>query len=398
MKTIDDFSFAGQVVLIRVDFNVPLQADFSVADGTRILATVPTIAKIRNDGGRVVLMSHLGRPSAREDKYSLRHIVTYLEKALQTRVSFVNDCLGEGAQRAIAQMKDAEVILLENVRFYAEEEAGDVAFAQKLAKLGDMYVNDAFGTAHRAHASTAIIAQFFPKKACFGYVMANEILNVNKVLKGGTPPITAVVGGSKVSSKIAILEQLMGRVDHLIIGGGMAYTFLRAQGGQTGNSICEESLQGLALELMATARAKGVQIHLPIDVVCADAFSPEANTQVCEANAIPEGWQGLDAGPKTIASFAAVVKLSKTLLWNGPIGVFEFEKFATGTRELGEVIAAQTEAGTLFSLVGGGDSVSAVNQFGLAKRVSYVSTGGGAMLEYLEGRTLPGIEAVLKNA
>ena len=398
MKTIDDFSFAGQVVLIRVDFNVPLQADFSVADGTRILATVPTIAKIRNDGGRVVLMSHLGRPSAREDKYSLRHIVAYLEKALQTKVTFVNDCIGEGAQKAIAQMKDAEVILLENVRFYAEEESGEVAFAQKLAKLGDMYVNDAFGTAHRAHASTAIIAQFFPKKACFGYVMANEIQNVNKVLHGGTPPITAVVGGSKVSSKIAILEQLMGRVDHLIIGGGMAYTFIRAQGGQTGNSICEEDKQELALKLMADARAKGVQIHLPVDVVCADAFSPEANTQVCDANAIPEGWQGLDAGPKTIASFAAVVKSSKTLLWNGPIGVFEFEKFATGTRELGEVIAAQTEAGVLFSLVGGGDSVSAVNQFGLAKRVSYVSTGGGAMLEYLEGRTLPGIEAVLKNA
>jgi phosphoglycerate kinase len=396
MLTLDNFSCKGQRALIRVDFNVPLTADFQVADGSRIDATIPSLKKILADGGMPVVMSHLGRPKGPSDSLSLRHVLPYLERALGVSVVFASDCVGPEAEKHTRVCVPNTVVLLENLRFHSEEEAGNPEFAQALAQHGDCYINDAFGTAHRAHASTAVIAHYFQGKACFGYVMAREIENVDKVLNGGAKPVTAVVGGSKVSSKIDILRQLMQRVDHLVIGGGMAFTFLRAQGGTTGNSLVEEDKLDLALSLLEEAKSRGVSVHLPTDVVCADRFAADANTQTAPALAIPDGWMGLDVGPKTLEDFSAVVDQSATLLWNGPLGVFEMEAFANGTRVLGERIAQQTEAGKLFSLVGGGDSVSAVNQFGLASRVSYVSTGGGAMLEYLEGRVLPGIEAVLK--
>ncbi len=394
MKTLNDFNFSGKKALIRVDFNVPLDDHFNVTDANRIEAAKPTIDKILTDGGSVILMSHLGRPKGGEEKYSLKHIVSKTAEVLGVPVKFASDCIGEVAEKAAAELQPGEVLLLENLRFYAEEEKGDVAFAEKLAKLGDIYVNDAFGTAHRAHASTTIIAQFFPNHKCFGMLLAKEIESLNKVLNNSEKPVTAVLGGSKVSSKITVIENVLDKIDHMIIGGGMTFTFIKALGGHIGNSICEDDKMALALEIMEKAKAKNVQIHLPVDVVAADAFSNEANTQIVDVYNIPEGWQGLDVGPKSLEALKDVIKNSKTILWNGPLGVFELEKFAEGTITLGNFIAEATKNGA-FSLVGGGDSVAAVKQFGLEPKMSYVSTGGGAMLEMLEGKTLPGIAAIL---
>lgn len=394
MKTLNDFNFSGKKALIRVDFNVPLDDHFNVTDANRIEAAKPTIDKILKDGGSVILMSHLGRPKGVEEKYSLKHIVSKTAEVLGVPVKFAADCIGEVAEKSAAELQPGEVLLLENLRFYAEEEKGDVAFAEKLAKLGDIYVNDAFGTAHRAHASTTIIAQFFPNHKCFGMLLAKEIESLNKVLNNSVKPVTAVLGGSKVSSKITVIENILDKIDHMIIGGGMTFTFIKALGGNIGNSICEDDKMALALEIMEKAKAKNVQIHLPVDVVAADAFSNEANTQIVDVYNIPEGWQGLDVGPKSLEALKDVIKNSKTILWNGPLGVFELEKFAEGTITLGNFIAEATKNGA-FSLVGGGDSVAAVKQFGLEPKMSYVSTGGGAMLEMLEGKTLPGIAAIL---
>ncbi len=393
MKTLSDIDFKGKKALIRVDFNVPLDENFNVTDTTRIDAAKPTIDKILNDGGSVILMSHLGRPKGKEDKYSLKHIVAKTSEVLGKDVKFVNDCIGDEVEKAAADLKPGEVLLLENLRFYDEETAGDEAFAQKLAKLGDAYVNDAFGTAHRAHASTTIVAKFFPENKVFGALLAKEIESLDKVLKNSEKPVTAVLGGSKVSSKITVIENILDKVDHLIIGGGMTFTFVKALGGKIGDSICEDDKQELALEILKQAKAKNVQIHIPVDVVAADGFKNDANTQIVDVNEIPDGWQGLDAGPKSLENFKKVILESKTILWNGPLGVFEMESFAKGTITLGEFIAEATEKGA-FSLVGGGDSVSAVKQFGLEPKMSYVSTGGGAMLEMLEGKTLPGIAAI----
>jgi phosphoglycerate kinase len=394
MKTIDNFNFAGKKALIRVDFNVPLDENFKVTDNTRIEAAKPTIEKILKDGGTVVLMSHLGRPKGeRNDKYSLRHIVGEVEKVLGKKVIFVDECVGAKAEKTVAEAPAGSVVLLENLRFHKEEEKGDEGFSKELAKLGDIYVNDAFGTAHRAHASTTIVAKFFPQNKCFGYLLAKEIESIDKVMKSGEKPVLAILGGSKVSSKITIIENILDKVNHLIIGGGMAYTFIKAQGGKIGNSICEDDKQELALDILAKAKAKGVQVHLPIDVVAADGFNNEAKTQVVSVNAIPDGWEGLDVGPKTLESFKKVILESKTILWNGPVGVFEMPNFAKGTIEVGNFIAEATKKGA-FSLVGGGDSVAAVKQFGFEHKVSYVSTGGGAMLESLEGLVLPGIAAI----
>lgn len=394
MKTLQDFNFKDKKALIRVDFNVPLDENFKVTDATRIEAAKPTIDKILKDGGSVILMSHLGRPKGKEDKYSLKHIVKKASEILGVEVKFAEDCKGEVAKNAAANLKAGEVLLLENLRFYKEEEAGDVDFAKELASLGDIYVNDAFGTAHRAHASTTIIAQFFPNDKCFGTLLATEIESLNKVLKDSEKPVTAVLGGSKVSSKITVIENILDKVDHMIIGGGMTFTFVKAQGGKIGDSICEDDKQDLALEILRLAKEKNVQIHIPVDVVAANAFSNDAETQIVDVDKIPDGWQGLDAGPKSLENFKKVILESKTILWNGPLGVFEMENFANGTIELGDFIAEATEKGA-FSLVGGGDSVSAVKQFGLEDKMSYVSTGGGAMLEMLEGKTLPGIAAIL---
>lgn len=394
MKTINDFSFQGQRALIRVDFNVPLK-DGKITDDTRIQATIPTIKKILGEGGSVVLMSHLGRPKGEVNpEFSLGQIVSHFSSVLGVRVQFANDCIGKEAESMSANLQPGEVLLLENLRYHKGEEEGNEDFAKELSKHGDFYVNDAFGTAHRAHASTAIIAKFFEGKKAFGYVMGNEIVNVDKVLHSDDRPITAIVGGAKVSSKIDIITNLMDRVDHLIIGGGMAYTFLKAMGGKVGNSLVEEDKLDLANELLAKSEEKNVTFHLPVDSLNADAFSADANTNLSAADSIEDGWMGLDVGPQTIANYAEVIAKSKTVLWNGPLGVFEFEAFSTGTREVGMAIANATEKGA-FSLVGGGDSVAAVKQFNLADRVSYVSTGGGAMLEYLEGKSLPGIQAIL---
>ena len=395
MKTLNDFNFKDKKAIIRVDFNVPLDENFNVTDANRIEAAKPTIDKILADGGSVILMSHLGRPKGAEDKYSLRHIVAKTSEVLGVPVQFATDCIGEPATTAAAVLQPGQVLLLENLRFYKEEEAGDVDFAKKLADLGDIYVNDAFGTAHRAHASTTIIAQFFPTSKCFGTLLAKEIESLNKVLKNSEKPVTAVLGGSKVSSKITVIENILDKVDHMIIGGGMTFTFVKALGGSVGDSICEDDKQDLALEILRLAKEKGVQIHIPVDVVAADDFSNTANTQVVDVKHIPEGWQGLDAGPKSLANFKEVILASKTILWNGPLGVFEMPTFAKGTIALGDYIAEATANGA-FSLVGGGDSVAAVKQFGFEHKVSYVSTGGGAMLEMLEGRTLPGIAAILE--
>jgi phosphoglycerate kinase len=394
MKTIDDFNFEDKKALIRVDFNVPLNENLEVTDLTRIEAAKPTIVKILEDGGSAVLMSHLGRPSGPEEKFSLKNIVDAASDVIGVQVKFVGDCVGEEVQQAVADLQNGEVLLLENLRFHKEEKAGDKDFAAELAKNGDIYVNDAFGSAHRAHASTAIIADYFPDTKCFGYLLAKEIESLQKVLGNSEKPVTAILGGSKVSSKITVIENILDKIDHLIIGGGMSFTFVKAMGGQIGNSICEDDKQDLALDILKQAEEKGVKVHLPVDVVCADSFSNDAKTQVVDIKAIPDGWEGLDAGPKTNVGFSFVIAQSKTILWNGPVGVFEMPKFAKGTIEIGNAVADATAEGA-FSLVGGGDSVAAVKQFGFADKVSYVSTGGGAMLEMLEGKTLPGIAAII---
>ncbi|GAA4234015.1 phosphoglycerate kinase [Postechiella marina] len=395
MKTLNDFNFENKKALIRVDFNVPLNDKFEVTDATRIISAKPTIIKILEDGGSCILMSHLGRPKGFQDEFSLKHIADKVEEILGVNVITVADCIGNDVETAAASLEPGQVLLLENLRFYKEETAGDEAFAEKLSKLGDIYVNDAFGTAHRAHASTTIVAQFFEGKKCFGNLLAQEIESINKVMETGEKPVLAVLGGAKVSSKITIIENILDKVDHLIIGGGMSFTFVKAQGGKIGNSICEDDKMELALDILEQAKAKNVQIHIPVDVIAADDFSNDANTQILDINAIPDGWEGVDAGPKSREIFHKVVMESKTILWNGPLGVFEMESFAGGTIELGNSIAEATKNGA-FSLVGGGDSVAAVKQFGFADKVSYVSTGGGAMLESLEGKTLPGIAAILK--
>ena len=394
MKILNDLNFKDKKALIRVDFNVPLDENFNVTDSTRIEAAKATIDEIIAQGGSVILMSHLGRPSGNEAKYSLKHILSEVSEILNAEVKFVENCIGDLAINASNELKSGEILLLENLRFHSEEEKGDLNFAKQLSQLGDIYVNDAFGTAHRAHASTTIIAQFFPNSKCFGLLMEKEIISLNKVLKDSQKPVTAILGGSKVSTKITIIENILDKVDHMIIGGGMTFTFIKALGGKIGNSICEDDKLELALEILRLAKEKNVQIHLPVDVVAADAFSNTANTQTVDVTKIPDGWQGLDAGPKSLITFKEVLMSSKTILWNGPLGVFEMESFAKGTIEVGNYIAEATKNGA-FSLVGGGDSVAAVKQFGLESKMSYVSTGGGAMLEMLEGRILPGIEAIL---
>lgn len=394
MKTLNDFNFKDKKALIRVDFNVPLNDNFEVTDATRIISAKPTIIKILEDGGSCVLMSHLGRPKGVQDEFSLKHIIPKIEDILGVEVKFASNCVGEEAETKAAALKPGEILLLENLRFHEEETKGDEAFAQQLSKLGDIYVNDAFGTAHRAHVSTTIVAQFFPNAKCFGYLLAKEIESIKKVLEDGQKPVLAVLGGAKVSSKITVIENILDKVDHLIIGGGMTFTFIKALGGAIGDSICEDDKMELALDILKQAEAKGVNVHLPVDVIAADSFSNDANTKVCDVRQIPEGWQGLDAGPESLQIFDKVVNESKTILWNGPLGVFEMESFAKGTIALGDSIAKSTKNGA-FSLVGGGDSVAAVKQFGFEDKVSYVSTGGGAMLESLEGKTLPGIAAIL---
>ncbi|OCK43411.1 phosphoglycerate kinase [Tenacibaculum soleae] len=394
MTTLNDFNFENKKALIRVDFNVPLNDEFQVTDITRIQAAKSTIIKILEDGGSCVLMSHLGRPSGVEKKYSLKHIVSKVTEVIGVQVKFVEDCIGDKAEKAVANLKNGEVLLLENLRFYSEEKKGDVAFAEKLSKLGDVYVNDAFGTAHRAHASTAVIAQFFADNKYFGNLLATEIKSIDKVLNNSEKPVTAILGGAKVSSKIGVIENIIEKVDHIIVGGGMTFTFIKALGGSIGNSLVEDDKLELALSILKLAKEKNTEIHLPVDAVIADAFSNDANTQTVNTTKIPDGWMGLDCGPKTSEKFATVIAKSKTILWNGPLGVFELENFANGTIQLGNAIATATENGA-FSLVGGGDSVAAVKQFGFGDKVSYVSTGGGAMLEMLEGKTLPGIEAII---
>ena len=394
MTTINDFNFENKKALIRVDFNVPLNDAFEVTDATRIQAAKPTIIKILEDGGSCVLMSHLGRPKGVQDQFSLRHIVEKVSEIIGVECKFVNDCVGEKAEAAVANLEDGEILLLENLRFYDEEKKGDKTFAEQLSKLGDIYVNDAFGTAHRAHASTAVVAEFFEGSKCFGNLLATEIESIDKVMKKGEKPITAILGGAKVSSKITIIENILDKVDHIIIGGGMTFTFIKAQGGAVGNSLVEDDYLELAKSILAKAKAKGVQIHLPVDALIADAFSNDANTQLVDTKQIPDGWMGLDVGAATNDKFAKVLAESKTILWNGPLGVFEMANFASGTIALGNAIAEATKNGA-FSLVGGGDSVAAAKQFGFTEKVSYVSTGGGAMLESLEGKTLPGIAAIL---
>jgi phosphoglycerate kinase len=396
MSKFSDYNFANQKALIRVDLNVPLDDKNNITDDTRMKATVPTIEKILKDGGSAILMSHLGRPKdGPGEKYSLKHLVDHLADLLGgARVFFANDCIGEQAFLTANMLRPGEVLLLENLRFYKEEEKGDPAFAQKLAKLGDVYVNDAFGTAHRAHASTAVIAQYFPAdKRMFGLLMEDEVSSAEKVMHSAARPFTAIIGGAKVSDKILILETLLERATDIIIGGGMAYTFMKAEGGKIGNSLCEEDRVSTALDIINNAAAKGVNIHLPSDSMIADKFDAAANTSASPSNGIPDGWMGLDIGPNAIEQFANVIHKSKTILWNGPMGVFEMEKFQKGTKAVAKAVAEATAKGA-FSLVGGGDSVAAVNQFGYASKVSYVSTGGGAMLEYFEGKELPGIAAV----
>lgn len=396
MKTLNDFDFNNKKALVRVDFNVPLDENFKVTDTTRIEAAKPTIDKILDDGGSVILMSHLGRPKGKDDKYSLKHIVDKVSEVLGHPVVFADDCVGSSAKKAASHLKKGEILLLENLRFHKEEEEGDQNFAKQLSELGDIYVNDAFGTAHRSHASTTIIAQFFPSKKCFGKLLAQEIDSLNKVLKNSEKPVTAILGGSKISSKITVIDNILDKIDHLIIGGGMTFTFIKAQGGKIGNSIFEEDKLALALEILERAKEKGVMIHLPVDAVIADEFKNDAHTKLVDADEIPDGWQGLDIGPRSVEIFGRVIRASKTILWNGPMGVFEMERYSKGTIQIGKDIAKATQNGA-FSLVGGGDSVAAVKQFGLEHDMSYVSTGGGAMLEMLEGKSLPGIDAILKD-
>ncbi|MFC4633757.1 phosphoglycerate kinase [Dokdonia ponticola] len=395
MKTVDHFNFENKKALIRVDFNVPLDDQLQVTDPTRIEAAKPTILKILEDGGAAILMSHLGRPKAQEDEFSMKHICSKVSEIIGVEVIFVPNCVGDEAEKAAANLEMGQILLLENLRYHKEETAGDVAFAKALSTLGDIYVNDAFGTAHRAHASTTIIAQFFPENKCFGKLLSKEIESLDRVLNNSEKPVLAILGGAKVSSKITVIENILDKVDALIIGGGMAYTFIKAQGGKIGDSICEDDKMELALDILKAAEEKNVTVHLPIDVLAADDFSESANTKMVDITQIPDGWQGLDAGPGSTQLFDAVVQSAKTILWNGPLGVFEMAPFAGATIALGNSIADATKNGA-FSLVGGGDSVSAVKQFGFEHKVSYVSTGGGAMLEMLEGKTLPGIAAILE--
>ena len=394
MKTINDFNFKNKKAIIRVDFNVPLNENFEVTDLTRIEAAKPTISKVLGDEGSVVLMSHLGRPKGVEPKFSLRHIVDKVAEVMGVQVHFVEDCIGEKVTRAVHNLKRGEILLLENLRFYSEETAGDESFSEQLSNNGDIFVNDAFGTAHRAHASTTIVAKYFSEKKCFGSLLAKEIESIDKVLNNSKKPVLAILGGAKVSSKITVIENILDKVDHLIIGGGMTFTFIKALGGSIGDSICEDDKMEMALEILEKAKIKNVQVHLPIDVIAADDFSNDANTKLVKVSNIPIGWQGLDVGPKSQILFDRVVNQCNTILWNGPLGVFELETFSKGTIALGGSIDKATQNGA-FSLVGGGDSVAAVKKFGFANKVSYVSTGGGAMLETLEGKTLPGIEAIL---
>ena len=393
MKTLDQLELNGKKAIIRVDFNVPLNEDQQVTDSTRIIAAKPTIDAVLDAGGCCILMSHLGRPKGITPELSLKHIVPTVAEILGREVKFAADVIGEGAQAKAASLQPGEILLLENLRFHEEETAGDTNFAKTLAALADVYINDAFGTAHRAHASTTIIAQHFPTNKAVGKLLQQEIEAIDKVLKTGEKPVLAILGGSKVSSKITIIENILEKIDHLIIGGGMAYTFVKALGGEVGNSICEDDYLDYTLELLEKAKEKNVQIHLPVDVLATTDFSNETERKLINISEIPSGWEGLDAGPQSLALFKEVVLKSKTILWNGPLGVFEFSNFANGTIELGTFIAESTAAGA-FSLVGGGDSVAAVKQFGFAEKVSYVSTGGGAMLESLEGKTLPGIAAL----
>lgn len=394
MQTVSTFNFAGKKALVRVDFNVPLNERFEITDDTRIKATIPTIQKIIHDGGSVILMSHLGRPKDGPiEKYSLRHLVTPLSIVFGVKVKFAPDCIGEEAFTLSSELKAGEILLLENLRFYKEEEKGDESFAEKLSKLGDVWVNDAFGTAHRAHASTAVIGQFFSEKVA-GFVMQAEIENAQKILEYAEKPFTAIMGGSKISDKILIIEQLLDKVDNLIIGGGMTYTFSLAEGGKIGRSISEPDKVELAKSLIEKAKAKGVQIYMPLDNVCADDFNNNANKQTVNRGEIPDGWEGLDIGPKSIELFQGIIAQSKTILWNGPMGVFEFSNFAKGTNAIADAVVKATEENGAFSLIGGGDSASAINNAGYGDRVSYVSTGGGALLEYMEGKILPGVAAL----
>ncbi len=394
MKTMDTFSFAGKKALIRVDFNVPLNDSLEITDDTRIRAALPTIRKVLSDGGAVILMSHLGRPkNGPENVFSLKHLVNHISGLLNVPVIFSSDCVGEPAENAAANLKMGEVLLLENLRFHAQETTGDKAFSSQLAKLGDVYVNDAFGTAHRAHASTTVVANFFPEDKMFGYLLAQEIESVDKVMKTAENPVTAVMGGAKVSSKISIISNLLDSVDHIIIGGGMSYTFAKALGGSVGNSLVEDDYIETAKNILKEAESKGVKIHLPIDTIAGDAFDNNANLKTCPTNAIPDGWLGLDIGPDSEREYDSVIQNSKTILWNGPMGVFEMESFQHGTKTVALSIAKATRNGA-FSLIGGGDSVAAINKFHLADQVSYVSTGGGALLEYMEGKELPGIKAI----
>ncbi len=393
MKTLDNYNFSGKKAVMRVDFNVPLNKSFEITDDNRLRAALPSIEKILKDGGSVILMSHLGRPKeGPEEKFSLKHVVSYLKDALNRDVQFADDCIGEQAREKAKNLKAGEVLLLENLRFYKEEEKGNEEFAKKLAQLGDVWVMDAFGTAHRAHASTAVIGQFMPDKVA-GYVMQAELDNAKKALEAPKKPFTAIMGGAKISDKIEVIEQLLDKVDNLIIGGGMSYTFFRALGGQTGNSLVEEDKIELASSLIKKAKEKNVELKLPIDSIIADKFDNNAQTKVASNHAIPDGWMGLDIGPEAREIFARTIRESQTILWNGPMGVFEMETFAEGTKAVAEAVVEATKKGA-FSLIGGGDSAAAVNQLGYGDDVSYVSTGGGALLEYMEGKTLPGVKAL----
>jgi len=394
MKTLDQYNFAGKKALVRVDFNVPLNDRYEITDDTRIKATVPTVQKILNDGGAAILMSHLGRPkSGPEEKFSLKHLVNPLGVIFGRTVKFADDCIGEQAVELAASLQPGEILLLENLRFYKEEEKGDEEFAKKLARLGDVWVNDAFGTAHRPHASTTIVGKFMSDKVC-GYVMQAELENAQRVLDQADRPFTAIMGGAKISDKILIIEKLLDKVDNLIIGGGMTYTFTKAKGGRIGKSLLEADKQELALELIEKAKANGVNIVMPVDTVIADKFAPDAERQTVPYDQIPDDWQGLDIGPETVKKFVEVIETSKTILWNGPMGVFEFPAFAVGTNAIAEAVVKATEQNGAFSLIGGGDSASAINNAGYGERVSYVSTGGGALLEYMEGKVLPGVAAL----
>ena len=393
MTFIEQTNFKGRKAVIRVDFNVPLDSSYNVTDDTRIRAAKPTIMKVLEDGGCCILMSHLGRPVENEDKFSLKHIVSKVEEIIGVNIIFSEDCIGDKTNKTAESLLPGQVMLLENLRFYKEETQGDYDFAKALGSLGDFYINDAFGTAHRAHASTTVIAEFFPNNKCFGYLLAKEIESLEKVMSKGEKPVLAILGGAKVSSKITIIENILDKIDHLIIGGGMSFTFVSAKGGLVGDSICETDKQELALEILKVAAEKNVKVHLPVDVLAANDFNNSAQTKIIEIDNIPRGWQGLDCGPKSKAIFHDVVQSCKTILWNGPLGVFEMDTFSTGTVALGKSIAEATQKGA-FSLVGGGDSVAAVKKFNFDKSVSYVSTGGGAMLESLEGKVLPGIAAI----